>query len=184
MILCKSASQNVHLSYSVIKFLRFSGIVWEGASLPFQCHRLGELVHAEITLTGQDGTRISGVSWEQGQIFHPFRQDASYDLALRLEYRAPFFLDRIEGDFGSIHPNRYEMSVDFLRDHLAGSAAVIGVTVGETHKRYELASQEDVLPEGHGVELKCEGDHIGFSIGHETAVPFGHKVFPTIHLAP
>jgi len=184
LILCQSASQNVHLTYSVIKFLRFNGLVWEGESLPFRCHRLGDLVQAEISLTDRKGNRQGGIRWDQGQLFFPFDKNSIYDLSLRLEYRPPFFLETIDGDFGSIHPNSYEMSVDFLRDNLAGSEPFIGVTVGEVRKQYDLQTQKDRLPEGQAVVLECNGDHIGFSVKHDTAVPFGHKSFPRIHLSP
>lgn len=182
MILCKFASQNVHLTYSVIKFLRFEGLVWQGDSLPFVSRSLGELMHAQISMTNQKGERQTGLGWENGQLFGTFNNEDLYDLTLRLEYRAPFFLEEIGHDFANIHPYKYEISVDFLDDFLAGVRPEVGVRLGQNFKAYSLQSQEDTLHEGHRVEISRELDHVGITVRHQSNIPYGHTFFPAIKL--
>lgn len=182
MILCQQAFQSINLNYSVIKFLRYEGIIWQGNSLPFSAHRLGELMHAEISLISQKGERQSGLSWDQGNIHGHFSSEEVYDLVLRLEYRAPFFLDEIRADFEWIHPYQYEISIDFTDALFTHADPRIRVGIGNFARVMEPSPLEERAPEGQHISLAREGQHLGLMVRHRSTIPFGHTHFPRIAL--
>lgn len=156
--------------------------MWQGDSLPFSSNRLGDLTHAQFSLVDEEGNKQNRLHWEQGMIQGAFDSDKLYSLNIRLEYRGPFTLDVIEADFGSIHPYKYEMSVDFMDNFIAGTQAKIGVEVGSFSKWFPLENQHAVLAEGQQVVVSRDADHVGITICHQSAIPYGHRHFPKIRL--
>ncbi len=181
MIFCESARQTVHLYYSIIKFVSFKGIVWEGEGLPLVLNSLGDLFQAQVDLKDQEGNRQRDARWEMGMLRAFFESGKVYDLALRLEYHPPLAVEEFRCDFNSIHPKTYQVGLDFSFASLPPGPHLARVALGEASCLVPLERDvEEVLPSGHRVQLIREGDYGSVKVSLSSDAPFAHRFFPNL----
>lgn len=183
MIFCESARQTVHLYYSIIKFVSFKGIVWEGEGLPLVLNSLGDLFQAQVELKDRQGTRQRGARWRMGMLHGFFESDKIYDLSLRLEYHSPLAVEEFRCDFKSIHPKSYQVGLDFSLSSLPPGPHHVRVVLGDEVSLIPLTQDyEKVLSSGHRAQLIRQGDYGSVKVSLSSPAPFAHRFFPDLSI--
>lgn len=184
MILCERATQTVNLYYSVIKFLKFEGIVWSGDSLPLKLSSLGEIYNTKITVTDQNGAKVPQVTYDRGYLWAQFQNGNTYTIDMRLEYGIPTTVQEYTSDFVSIHPKSYMVALDFSANTPMGKVNEVCLRLGESTATLPVAeSNERRLESGHHMRLVRERDYCSFTATMESHLPYAHRHFPVLSVA-
>ncbi|CAM2009736.1 hypothetical protein [Acanthopleuribacter pedis] len=185
MISCETAVQSYNLHYSMIKFVRFEGLLWSGDNLPLKLGSMGELVLTEIDLRDQETRTRRPAAWERGMLHAQFEPGVRYDLNFRLEYRAPFTTDLYGCDFSGIHPNHYRLHLDFALGNPATENDLLRVQLGNRQVDLSLArAQEFTFDTGPKVTLHREREAVSVKVEDRRIAPFSHPAFPVLSVIP
>jgi len=177
VILCEAATETVNLYVSVIKFLRYEGIVWSGDSLPLEVNPLGELFQTRVDLRARGEAKQGDAWWSLDNLYGTFVPGKIYDLDMRFEYRLPVEATRFGADFNSIHPKRYRFILDFPDRHVLGHDLICRFG-DERHLLPLEDGWQRELSEGRAMKMVRRNDYCSAEITAASDVPYGHQSFP------
>ena len=177
MILCDKAVETVNLYVSVIKFLRFEGLIWQGDSLPLAIAPLGDLFQVTVDLKARGEKRQGDAWWAQHYLYGHFEHGKVYDLDMRGEFRLPVATNQFSADFGSIHPKSYRFAMDFPAVHTLGAGLVCQLGEEGYSCPYDGDWQRD-LPGGQVLGLTRDRDYCSLSVQADSDEPYAHRHFP------
>ncbi|MDJ0838220.1 MAG: hypothetical protein QNK37_17015 [Acidobacteriota bacterium] len=178
MIICEKAVETVNLYVSVIKFLRYEGIVWQGDSLPLEIAPLGDLYQVSVDLKARGENKRQGDAWWAQHYLHgTFEHGKVYDLEMRVEFCLPVATNVFPADFTSIHPNSYRYIMDFPLKHALGVS--LSCQLGEDKIACPIDSiwSRD-LTGGQALSMHRERDYCSVAVTAESDDPYSHRHFP------
>ena len=179
VILCASATETINLYVSVIKFLRYEGLIWSGDSLPLEITPLGELFQTKVDLRARGEAKQGDAWWSMNNLYGTFTPGKIYDLEMRIEYHLPVETTVFAADFNSIHPRRYRFILDFPQRHTLGEDLICRFGEERHHIPLEDGWQQ-ALSLGRSMKMARRNDYCSAEIAAESDVPYGHESFPEL----